>query len=356
MNMRVILSIATFGAALGVSPNLYAQQYPFYCTGNTDCIYASDSGGGIGLHALTQTAVAVYGASSSGSGIYGKTSDTTGAQYGIEGQADHGLAGVYGLSTSGYGGTFSSYTNAAVQGTSTSWIGGSFLSGGPAGILASTSVSTGNGVVGLEGTASVSFSGSGVYGSSSAGNGVLGAVSNTSAAINGYNTNTGGWAGYFNKNVNIVGGLYFNGSCALPMSSCTSDVRLKKNIESLSGSLATLAALRPVSYEWKEPTDHRPAGKHLGFIAQEVERVKPEWTGVDEQGFKNVNMSDLPVLVVDSIRTLKLQNDELRERVQLLEAGRRPTLSGFGAGWIGGLVAVAGALAVSRRRRPEVRA
>jgi hypothetical protein len=179
---------------------------------------------------------------------------------------------------------------------------------------------------------------------------VRGDAVDSGSGVYGSNTGASGWGGYFNGNVNVIQSLYFNGTCF--HGPCTSDVRLKKNIQALSGSLDVIAKLRPVTYEWKEPTDHRPAGTHTGFIAQEVEKVKPEWVGTDDQGFKNLNTNDLPVLLVDSVRTLKIENDELRDRVRALEAGRRPMISGFGEGGIGiGLFAIAGAVLISQRRR-----
>jgi hypothetical protein len=60
----------------------------------------------------------------------------------------------------------------------------------------------------------------------------------------------------------------------------------------------------------------------------------------------------LAALEVESIRTLKTENDDLRERVKSLEAGRRPLISGFGEGSFGfGLMAVAGAVILTRSRR-----
>jgi hypothetical protein len=56
-------------------------------------------------------------------------------------------------------------------------------------------------------------------------------------------------------------------------------------------------------------------------------------------------------MLVDSVRTLKIENDELRGRVNLLEIGRRPMISGIGEGGIGlGLAALAVAVVVGRRK------
>jgi hypothetical protein len=139
---------------------------------------------------------------------------------------------------------------------------------------------------------------------------------------------------------------------------CSSDVRLKKDIQSLVGSLDTLTKLRPVTFEWKDPA--RGEGTKAGFIAQEVEEVKPDWVAVDDQGFKTINMDRLPVMLVDSVRTLKLQNDLLAERVRELESGRRPLASGIdlnGVGFgIGGLAIGVGLVLVARRKRFDERA
>ncbi len=81
--------------------------------------------------------------------------------------------------------------------------------------------------------------------------------------------------------------------------------------------------------------------------------MKPEWVGVDDKGFKTINTSGIEIMLVDSVRGhLKAENDDLRERVKSLEAGRRPMISGLGEGGLGiGLAAVAGAAVVITRRR-----
>ncbi len=323
--MRQILITSLVGLTLmGIGHEASAD-----CNNSTWCTSQTNTGTGVGIQGSSNS-VGIYGGTSTGTGVGGSASSTG---IGVSGESGSGI-GVYGESavTGGstqpgvYGENLGSLSGPGVKGASTN----------------------GNGVVGLVGTASESFTENGVYGSSSVGNGVLGVVSNNSAAINGYNTNASGWAGYFNTNVDIIGSLYFNGTCY--HGPCTSDERLKKNIRPLSGSLDAVAALRAVTYEWKDPTDHRPSGPHAGFIAQEVEKVEPTWVGTDAQGFKNVNMNDLPVLLVDSIRTLKAENDELRGRIAALESARRPLGANFGLMGGLGLLVVGGAFAASRRR------
>jgi hypothetical protein len=57
----------------------------------------------------------------------------------------------------------------------------------------------------------------------------------------------------------------------------------------------------------------------MGVIAQEVEKVFPEMVSTDKNGFKKVNYSELPYLMLQAIRDLKTENDNLRERVAQLQ-------------------------------------
>lgn len=124
-------------------------------------------------------------------------------------------------------------------------------------------------------------------------------------------------------------------------------------MQPLVGSLDTLAKLRPVTFEWRDP-EHRGAGLQKGFIAQEVEKVLPEWVGVDEQGYRTLDKKGLDVMLVASVQTLKMENDSLKDRVRALEAGRPPLTSGLGGAAAGilGLGLGLGALG-SRRRRSD---
>lgn len=118
-----------------------------------------------------------------------------------------------------------------------------------------------------------------------------------------------------------------------------------------------------MTYEWKTPAPdgrEKPTGTQTGFIAQDVEPIFPTWVGQDSNGFKTLTISprEFQALEVEAFKTLKLQNDELRDRVKSLEGGRNRLTSGFGEGGIGlGMFAMAGAIvfASSRRKRTEAR-
>src|SRR5262249_24108219 len=64
-----------------------------------------------------------------------------------------------------------------------------------------------------------------------------------------------------------------------------SDVRLKKNIEPLTGALDRLLQLRSVTFEYKDPQSiHEAPGVQIGMIAQEVEKVFPDWVDTAPNG------------------------------------------------------------------------
>ena len=61
-----------------------------------------------------------------------------------------------------------------------------------------------------------------------------------------------------------------------------SDERLKRNIVPLRGALERVLQLRGVTFEWNElgqqETQQESGGEpQIGFIAQEVETVFPQW-------------------------------------------------------------------------------
>ena len=108
----------------------------------------------------------------------------------------------------------------------------------------------------------------------------------------------------------------------------SSDRRLKKNIEDLDGALETLLALRGVTFEYKDPASiNELDGTRMGFIAQEVEEVIPDWVSEKPDGMKMVTVRGFEALAVEALReqqrTIADQADGLAvqaERIERLEA------------------------------------
>ena len=91
----------------------------------------------------------------------------------------------------------------------------------------------------------------------------------------------------------------------------TSDARLKKNIQPLSGALDKLLALRGVNFEYIDPAAiHELAGERTGLIAQEVEKVMPDWVETGADGYKRVTVRGLEALVVEALRDLRQEQED----------------------------------------------
>ena len=129
--------------------------------------------------------------------------------------------------------------------------------------------------------------------------------------------------------------LAVNGTAAKPGGGTWanfSDRRLKKNIEPLGEALRQLLELRGVTFEYKQPESRFGLpGRQIGLIAQEVERVFPDWVDEDADGYKYVSIRGFEALVVEALRELQLEKDAqitaqqeeiaaLRARLERIEA------------------------------------
>jgi hypothetical protein len=103
----------------------------------------------------------------------------------------------------------------------------------------------------------------------------------------------------------------------------SSDYRLKENIQPMTGALAKVAALKPVTYKWKvDGSDGQ------GFIAHELQEVCPdavsgEKDGVDADGqpkYQGIDTSFLVATLAAAIQEQQAIITALTARVEALEA------------------------------------
>ena len=100
---------------------------------------------------------------------------------------------------------------------------------------------------------------------------------------------------------------------------CSSDVRFKKNITPFGSVLNKFSRLQPVNYFWRkdEFADQKFGDRQsYGLIAQDVEQLFPELVATDEQGFKMVNYTKLPLLTIQAVKELKAENDALKAELE----------------------------------------
>ena len=104
---------------------------------------------------------------------------------------------------------------------------------------------------------------------------------------------------------------------------CSSDRRLKQHVVPFSRALDAVGLLQPVHFSWRAgefPERHFGTSPSYGLIAQDVERVLPGLVVTDEQGYKAVKYSALPMYMLQAIKDLKTENDALRRRLEEQEA------------------------------------
>jgi hypothetical protein len=98
-----------------------------------------------------------------------------------------------------------------------------------------------------------------------------------------------------------------------------SDARLKTNVAPLSGALDRLLDLHGYQFEFTPQALGSKlvrAGMQIGLVAQEVERVFPDWVGRDREGYLTVTERGTTALVVEALRELRCEKDEQIEGLQ----------------------------------------
>lgn len=94
-----------------------------------------------------------------------------------------------------------------------------------------------------------------------------------------------------------------------------SDIKLKTNIKTIDNALWKVEQLRGVEYHHIITQD-----KNIGLIAQEVEFIVPEVIGYNEEtDTKTINYNGLVGLLVEAIKDLKAEINNLNNRIELLE-------------------------------------
>jgi hypothetical protein len=102
----------------------------------------------------------------------------------------------------------------------------------------------------------------------------------------------------------------------------TSDYRIKTNVQPITGALAKVTALNPVTYDWKPEFAE---GSSQGFIAHELQAVVPECvTGekdaVDENGNPKYQGIDVSFLIATLTAAIKEQQEMIESLKARLDA------------------------------------
>ena len=113
-----------------------------------------------------------------------------------------------------------------------------------------------------------------------------------------------------------------------------SDIRLKKDVESLDDAWTRLGGINSIAYTLKpKPVADAEDGeeviedaapddrRHFGFSAQEVREVYPELVSEDSEGWLSIDYIGFIPILVDAVKNLQAKNDELTEEIARLQNG-----------------------------------
>jgi hypothetical protein len=106
----------------------------------------------------------------------------------------------------------------------------------------------------------------------------------------------------------VNGNSYISGILTATDINSASDIRLKTNIKPFKNTLEKIVQINGVSFNWIENN-----AKSGGIIAQDVEKVFPEL--VNDGDHKTVNYNGLIGVLVESIKELKQEIEDLKSRL-----------------------------------------
>jgi len=119
-------------------------------------------------------------------------------------------------------------------------------------------------------------------------------------------------------NMSFQGNLSVNGNItASGTVTATSDERLKENIEVIPNALEKVSKIRGVTFTRNDQEDKEK--KHVGVIAQEVEKALPEVVMEGSDGIKSVAYGNLVGLLIEAIKEQQKQINELKEEINILK-------------------------------------
>ena len=96
---------------------------------------------------------------------------------------------------------------------------------------------------------------------------------------------------------------------------CSSDIRLKTNLELIENPLEKIMALRGVEFDWNEKS-YSPGRHDIGVIAQDVEKQFPTAVMEDREGIKKVDYAVLVAPLIEAVKELNRRFNSLFEASQ----------------------------------------
>jgi len=97
----------------------------------------------------------------------------------------------------------------------------------------------------------------------------------------------------------------------------SSDMRLKNNLKVIEGALEKIDGIAGYEFDWNDnsPGWARQRGHDVGVVAQEIEKIHPEIVEERKNGYLGVDYKRLVPLLIQSIKELKQEVEELKKKV-----------------------------------------
>lgn len=119
---------------------------------------------------------------------------------------------------------------------------------------------------------------------------------------------------------NIASFLSASGGCSIAYNgtTCSSDARLKENIHAVDSeeTLKKLLQVRPSHFTWIKDSQHE---KQTGFIAQEIQKLFPEFVKEDSQGYLQVNYAAFVSVLTSAVQELNSRSEAKDQKIHDLE-------------------------------------
>ena len=101
--------------------------------------------------------------------------------------------------------------------------------------------------------------------------------------------------------------------------SVSSDERLKNITGSFGRGLDAIIGLKPIKYKWNKASGLEMENTYSGFSAQNVRQNIPEAVSVDNKGYLTLSDRSITAALVNSVKELKAENEELKTRLAKIE-------------------------------------
>ncbi|HDH53198.1 MAG TPA: tail fiber domain-containing protein [Nitrospirae bacterium] len=95
-----------------------------------------------------------------------------------------------------------------------------------------------------------------------------------------------------------------------------SDGSLKTNLVKINNAVGKISRINGYYFNWKNGSDTR---RHVGLIAQEVQKVLPEIVSEDSKGVKSLDYSKITSLLIEAVKEQQKTITELTGKVNKLE-------------------------------------